>query len=219
MTATNPGTSPGTIPGTVPGTVYVVDDDEAMRHSLEFLLAALGQPVRSFPSAEAFLEAWTPDQPGCLVLDVRMPGMSGLQLQRALTEAAAPLAIVFISGHGDIPMVVRAMQAGAVVFLEKPFNDQDLLDHVAAGLHKAADLAEKASRAAAVAARIATLTTREAEVMRLVVEGKPNKVIAFELDIAVKTVEVHRARVMDKMGVSSVAELARLLMEAENSGV
>lgn len=201
------------------GTIYVVDDDEAMRHSLEFLLAALGQPVCSFPSAEAFLEAWTPDRPGCLVLDVRMPGMSGLQLQRLLNEEAAPLppplAVVFISGHGDIPMVVRAMQAGAVVFLEKPFNDQDLLDHVAAGLHKAAAVAEKAGRAAAVAARIRSLTAREAEVMRLVAEGKPNKVIAFDLDIAVKTVEVHRARVMDKMAVASVAELARLLMDAE----
>lgn len=197
----------------IPGTIFVVDDDAAMRHSLEFLLATLGQPVRSFASAEAFLDAWTPDQPGCLVLDVRMPGMSGLQLQRALNETAAPLAIVFISGHGDIPMVVRAMQAGAVVFLEKPFNDQDLLDHVAAGLGKAADLAEKAGRAAAVAARIASLTAREAEVMHLVADGKPNKVIAFELDIAVKTVEVHRARVMEKMGVASVAELARLLVD------
>lgn len=198
-------------------TIFIVDDDDAMRHSLEFLLATLGQPVRSFPSAEAFLATWTPDQPGCLVLDVRMPGMSGLQLQRALNERGAPLAIVFISGHGDIPMVVRAMQAGAVVFLEKPFNDQDLLDHVAAGLERAAGAAARAARRADLAARIDSQTAREREVMRLVAEGKPNKVIAYDLDISIKTVEVHRARVMDKMAVGSVAELARVLMEVEGT--
>ncbi|MGC2854633.1 response regulator transcription factor [Novispirillum sp. DQ9] len=196
-----------------PPTIFIVDDDEAMRHSLEFLLATLGQPVRAFPSAEAFLAAWTRDQPGCLVLDVRMPGMSGLQLQQALGDKAAPLAVVFISGHGDIPMVVRAMRAGALVFLEKPFNDQALLDHVAEGLRQAGDLAGKAARTAAIAGRIASLTGREAEVMRLVAEGKANKAIAFDLDISVKTVEVHRARVLEKMGVASAAELARLLLE------
>ncbi len=197
-----------------PPVIFVVDDDDAMRHSLEFLLATLGQPVRAFASAEAFLADWDPGQPGCLVLDVRMPGMSGLQLQRALVERAAALAIVFISGHGDIPMVVRAMQAGAIVFLEKPFNDQDLLDHVAAGLARSAEAAAKAARTAEVAARINSLTAREREVMRLVAEGRPNKAIAFDLDISIKTVEVHRARVMDKMAVGSVAELARVLLEA-----
>ena len=197
-----------------PPVIYVVDDDDAMRHSLEFLLATLGQPVRAFASAEAFLGAWDSHQPGCLVLDVRMPGMSGLQLQRALVERAAALSIVFISGHGDIPMVVRAMQAGAMVFLEKPFNDQDLLDHVAAGLARSAKAAAKAARTAEVAARITSLTAREREVMRLVAEGRPNKTIAFDLDISIKTVEVHRARVMDKMAVGSVAELARVLLES-----
>ncbi|MFA7429307.1 MAG: response regulator [Rhodospirillaceae bacterium] len=197
---------------TQPPIIFVVDDDAAMRHSLEFLLSTLGQPVHVYASAEAFLEAWQPDQPGCLVLDVRMPGMSGLQLQRALSDRGAPLSIVFISGHGDIPMVVRVMQAGAVVFLEKPFNDQDLLDNVAAGLERAAEAAVKAERAADVTARINSLTAREREVMRLVAEGKPNKVIAFDLDISIKTVEVHRARVMEKMAVGSVAELARVLL-------
>ncbi|MBF0375669.1 MAG: response regulator transcription factor [Alphaproteobacteria bacterium] len=195
-------------------TIFVVDDDDAMRHSLEFLLKSLGQPVACFASAEAFLAAWNPDAPGCLVLDVRMPGMSGLDLQRELNERAATLSIVFISGHGDIPMVVRAMRAGAMDFLEKPFNDQVLLDHVTAGLRKSAKACEAARRAAALRARIDGLTARERAVMGLVALGKPNKVIAFELDISIKTVEVHRAHVMEKMGATSVADLTRMLVEA-----
>lgn len=195
-------------------TIFVVDDDAAMRHSLDFLLRSLGTPVLAFPSAEAFLAEWRSDQPGCLVLDVRMPGMSGLELQRELGERGATLSIVFISGHGDIPMVVRAMRAGAIDFLEKPFNDQVLLDLVTRGLRKSAEACDRAVRSRLVRTRIETLTTRERAVMALVAQGKPNKVIAFDLDISIKTVEVHRAHVMEKMGVASVAELTLMLVEA-----
>ncbi|HSV30075.1 MAG TPA: response regulator [Candidatus Omnitrophota bacterium] len=198
---------------TQPTTVFVVDDDEAMRHSLEFLLKSLGNPVKSFASAEDFLSAWQPDQPGCLVLDVRMPGMGGLDLQRRLNEHAAQLAIVFISGHGDIPMVVRAMRAGAIDFLEKPFNDQMLLDRVTAGLRLSTEACARAVRTRLVQGRVESLTAREREVMMLVAQGKPNKVIAFELDISIKTVEVHRAHVMEKMGAANVAELTLMLVE------
>lgn len=197
-----------------PPIVFVVDDDDATRHSLEFLLASLGVPVRSFASAEAFLAAWAPDQPGCLVLDVRMPGMSGLQLQRELNGRGATLSVLFISGHGDIPMVVRAMRAGAIDFLEKPFNDQLLLDRVAIGLRNSAEACMEALRLRQLRARVDALTARERAVMAMVVEGKPNKQIAFELNISVKTVEVHRAHVMEKMGAASVAELTRMLVKA-----
>jgi len=198
--------------------IFVVDDDEAMRHSLKFLLVSLGHPVECFASAEEFLARWTPEQPGCLVLDVRMPGMSGLDLQRELNARAATLSIVFISGHGDIPMVVRAMRAGAIDFLEKPFNDQTLLDHVAEGLRKSAEACRAADRRRDLRARIDSLTGRERAVMALVAQGKPNKVIAFELDISIKTVEVHRAHVMEKMQALSIAELTRVLMEAGHIG-
>lgn len=195
-------------------TVFVVDDDDAMRHSLAFLLESLGHPVHSFASGEDFLAARQAGEPGCLVLDVRMPGMSGLELQRELAERGTTLSIVFISGHGDIPMVVRAMRAGAIVFLEKPFNDQVLLDHVAEGLRTSVDSCARSARQRQLRGRIDSLTAREGAVMRLVAKGRPNKLIAHELDISIKTVEVHRAHVMDKMAASSVAELTRLLLEA-----
>ena len=195
-------------------TIFVVDDDEAMRHSLVFLLQSLGQPVQAFASAESFLAAWGKRQAGCLVADVRMPGISGLELQRELNERGDALGLVFISGHGDIPMVVRAMRAGAIAFLEKPFNDQVLLDHVAEALTRSAiECARKAS-ARFIAERVERLTARERAVMELVAAGKPNKVIAHDLDISMKTVEVHRAHVMEKMRAGSVAELTRLLVQA-----
>lgn len=196
-------------------TLFVVDDDEAMRHSLVFLLKSLGHPVESFASAEAFLAAWRPGMLGCLVLDVRMPGISGLELQRELDGRGDTLSIVFLSGHGDIPMVVRAMRAGAVQFLEKPCNDQVLLDAVTEGLRLSAQSVENWRRTQDVHTRIGQLTPREQAVMRLVVEGKPNKLIAHELDISIKTVEVHRAHVMEKMEAGSVAELTRLLLASQ----
>lgn len=195
--------------------IHVVDDDQAMRHSLAFLLKSLGHPVESHDSAEAFLRCWQPGLAGCLVLDVRMPGMSGLELQRNLESRGNTLSIVFLSGHGDIPMVVRAMRAGALQFLEKPCNDQVLLDAVAEGLRQSLALAQEWQHNAHIQARLEQLTPRELAVMRLVSEGKPNKVIAHQLDISIKTVEVHRAHVMEKMEAGSVAELTRLLMRSQ----
>lgn len=194
-------------------TIHVVDDDEAMRHSLAFLLKSLGMPVECHPSAEAFLAARRPGKPGCVVLDVRMPGMSGLELQALLNRAGETLGIVFLSGHGDIPMAVQAMADGAVHFLEKPCNDQVLLEQVERALKRSRDVCGRAAAAQAVQRRMDTLTQREKDVMALVVQGKPNKVIAFELDISIKTVEVHRAHVMEKMQADSVADLTRMLVE------
>ncbi|MGE5478207.1 MAG: response regulator transcription factor [Bacteroidales bacterium] len=196
-------------------TIFVVDDDEAMRHSLAFLLKSLGMPVECHPSAEAFLAARQPGRPGCLVLDVRMPGMSGLELQTLLNRAGSTLGIVFLSGHGDIPMAVQAMQDGAVHFLEKPCSDQVLLEQVSRAIRKSSEACGRAALAASVRSRMELLTQRERDVMALVVQGKPNKVIAFELDISIKTVEVHRAHVMEKMQADSVADLTRMLMEGD----
>ncbi|NFV79756.1 response regulator transcription factor [Magnetospirillum aberrantis] len=193
-------------------TIHVVDDDEAIRHSLAFLLKSLGVPVECHPSAEAFLAARKPGKPGCVVLDVRMPGMSGLELQALLNRAGETLGIVFLSGHGDIPMAVQAMSDGAVHFLEKPCNDEVLLEQVERALNRSRDICGRAAAAQAVQRRVDTLTQREKDVMALVVQGKPNKVIAFELDISIKTVEVHRAHVMEKMQADSVADLTRMLM-------
>jgi len=193
-------------------TVYVVDDDKAMRHSLAFLLKSMGHPVECFPSAEAFLLAPVREGPGCLVLDIRMPGMSGLDLQSALDRLGSTLGIVFISGHGDIPMVVRAMRQGAVDFLEKPFNDQRLLDLVTEALRRGAAACGTARVNRRLAERFDRLTLREREVMALVIQGRANKMIAHELGISMKTVEVHRARVMEKMAADSVADLTRMQM-------
>lgn len=196
-------------------TLFVVDDDDAMRHSLVFLLQSLGQPVKAFASAEAFLGAWDSTQAGCLVTDVRMPGLSGLELQAELNRRGDTLGIVFLSGHGDIPMAVRAMRAGAVAFLEKPFNDQVLLDYVSEALGSSAEACARRASARDLADRLARLTARERSVMELVAQGKANKVIAHELDISMKTVEVHRAHVMEKMDAGSVAELTRQLVKAD----
>lgn len=193
-------------------TIFVVDDDEAMRHSLAFLLKSLGHPVECHPSAEAFLAARRPGRPGCVVLDVRMPGMSGLELQKLLNRDGDSLGIVFLSGHGDIPMAVQAMADGAVHFLEKPCNDQVLLDQVTRALTHSAEQCGRAAQARIIGARVDSLTQREKDVMALVVQGKPNKLIAFELDISIKTVEVHRAHVMEKMRADSVADLTRMLV-------
>ncbi|HYH23171.1 MAG TPA: response regulator transcription factor [Azospirillum sp.] len=198
-----------------PRTVYVVDDDPAMRHSLAWLIGSVGLTVSSFASGEEFLKAWHPDQPGCLVTDVRMPGMSGLELQEALARAGSILAVIVITGHADVPMAVRALRAGAVDFIEKPFNDQHLLDRVHEALEKSMALWKGHSRKARVRALLARLTPRERQVADLVAAGKPNKVIAFELDLSMKTVEVHRHNVMEKLEVASVADLTRLLLEAE----
>ena len=188
--------------------VHVVDDDSAIRDSIDFLVSSVGYQCRTYASAENFLETFKAGTPGCLVVDVRMSSMSGLELQRLLVERGATLGVVFVTGHGDVPMAVKAMRGGAVDFLEKPFNDQRLLDCINEALRYSTQATAGAVCRAAIDARLARLTTREREVLDLVVAGKPNKVIAATLDISIKTVEVHRSNVMEKMAVMSVAELA-----------
>jgi RNA polymerase sigma factor (sigma-70 family) len=189
--------------------VYVVDDDPSVRRALSRLLRSVGLRVETFPTAQAFLGSPPQDQPACLVLDVRLPGPSGLDLQAALREAGRPLPIVFITAHGSVSTSVRAMKGGAVDFLQKPFNDQELLDSIQRALtasrRQRADQAEQAE----LAKRHASLTTREREVLQMVVAGMLNKQIAGELGIAEKTIKVHRARVMDKMQVATVPDLVR----------
>jgi len=191
--------------------VHIVDDEAAIRESLAMLLRSVGLASRTHASALEFLSAWTPGGEACLVADVRMPGMSGLELQEALQERSAALPTIIITGHGDVAMAVRAMKAGASDFIEKPFNDQVLLDAVHRALEqsRAAGAPNGVSRAEAEA-RFALLTPREREVMLLVAEGRPNKVVATRLGLSTRTVEVHRAKVMEKMQVKSLAELVRL---------
>ena len=192
-------------------TIFVVDDDAAVRDAMKLLLRAFGQPVESYGSGVEFLDNYREDRPGCLVLDIRMPGMSGLELQQKLNERHSILPIIFITGHGDVPMAVEAMQAGAVDFIQKPFRDQDLIDRINQALEK--DGANRAAlgERAEIRKRLETLTPREREVLDLVVHGKANKVIAGDLRLSQRTVEIHRARVMEKMQASSLAHLVRML--------
>ncbi|HPD28924.1 MAG TPA: response regulator transcription factor [Phycisphaerae bacterium] len=201
--------------------VFVVDDDAAVLDSLRFLIESVGLRVRTFSSADEFLAAYTPDQPGCLVLDIRMPGMSGLELQEQLAKRGYTLPVIIITAHGDVPSAVRAMHAGAVDFMSKPFNDQSLLDRVHQALAKDARTRRDEAVRAAIAAKVALLTPREREVMDLVVSGMSNKGIAAQLQLSAKTVETHRARVMEKMEAGSVAELVRMVLtvrEPANKG-
>lgn len=197
--------------------VYVVDDDDAVRSSLRLLLKSVGIPAVSFGSARDFLAAYDPDVPGCLVLDVRMPGMSGLELQEELNHRGAIIPVIFITGHGDIPMAVEAMQHGAFDFLQKPFRDQDLIDRVQRAL--AADTRNRAAldEGHQIAERFESLTPREREVLALVTQGKANKVMAGDLGVSQRTVEIHRARVMEKMGANSLAQLVRMMMNLERA--
>ncbi|MBI5163100.1 MAG: response regulator transcription factor [Magnetospirillum sp.] len=191
--------------------VFIVDDDEAIRDALSWLFQSRGVPARTWPSAEAFLEAWTPDLVGCLVLDIRMSGMSGLDLFDRLREASALLPVIFLTGHGDVPMAVSALKRGARDFVEKPFNDNDLVDRVIECLDWAERRREHEGASATLAGRLASLTGRERQVMDQVLAGKMNKVIADALGITMRTVEVHRAHVFAKMGVKTAVELAQLL--------
>ena len=188
-------------------TVFVVDDDQAMRGSLQWLLESLKLNVETYASAKDFLSVYDPVHPGCLLLDVRMPDVSGLQLQEILATRKIRIPVILITGHADISMAVRAMKAGAFDFIEKPFNDQILLERIQQGLAVDARQRCEAVEREKIIERIGLLTPREGEVLDSVVSGKSNKQIAVELDISIKTVEVHRARVMEKMSVNSVAEL------------
>jgi FixJ family two-component response regulator len=197
----------------LPALIHVVDDDRAVRDSLCWLFEGEGLAVQTHASAEEFLAAYRGDRPGCAVVDVRMPGMSGLELQDALARNHVRLPLVFVTAHGDVPMAVMAMRRGAVDFVEKPFTDQRLVESVRCALavhvrHPGAD-----AEAAGVRARAAGLSARERDVLTAVVDGKSSKLIARELSIAVKTVEAHRARIMAKLGVTSLAELVRLVVQ------
>jgi two-component system, LuxR family, response regulator FixJ len=196
-------------------TVFIVDDDEAVRSALRLLMKSAGYATVAFESAQEFLARYSAQQPGCLVLDVRMPGMSGMELQQELNRRGAIIPVIFISGHGDIPMAVEAMQAGAFEFLQKPFKDQDLLDRVSRAL--AADATGRAQQLEVEHIRtlLATLTPREREVLNMVVSGKPNKIMAADLNLSQRTVEVHRARVMEKMHARSLAQLVRMMLFVE----
>ena len=194
-------------------TVFIVDDDVAVRDALKFLLRSVGHPVEAFASATEFLDAYGDDRPGCLVLDIRMPGMSGLELQEQLVARRSILPIIFITGHGDVPMAVEAMQAGAMDFIQKPFRDQDLLDRINQALEKDAMNRAALGEKNQIRERLASLTPREREVMDLVVHGKANKVIAGDLELSQRTVEIHRARVMEKMQAASLAHLVRMVIE------
>ena len=187
--------------------VYLVDDDEAVRDALGMLFKSVGLPHQAFASALEFLEHHDPKRHSCLVADIRMPGLSGLELQERLNEQRAQLPIIFITGHGDVPMAVTAMKSGAADFVQKPFRDQDLLDRIHQALERDREQRKGRAEADEIRARIALLTPRENEVMQRVVRGQANKVIAMDLGVSQRTVELHRARVMRKLKMRSVAEL------------
>ena len=188
-------------------TVFVVDDDESLRRSLDWLIGSIGLKVRTFPSARAFLKAYRPDSPGCLVLDVRMPEMNGLELMEQLCQSRISVPIIFLSAHGDVPMVVRAMQSGAVDFLQKPFNSQQFLDRVNTALKRDLEAREKRDSRRQLAQGLAMLTPREREILELVLCGESSKCIASALDISPKTVEAHRAHITKKLNVRSFNEI------------
>ena len=188
-------------------TVFVVDDNPEVRESLHFLIESVGARVEAFPDAQSFLDAYRPGRPGCLILDVRMPGMSGLELQERLLELDSRLHIIFLSGHASVPVAVRAMREGAVDFFEKPVDEELLLDRIQHVLGEVARHERERVDQAVFAARLALLTPREHEVLELLVEGKRTKEIATQLNIGVRTAETHRAKVMEKMRAHSLGEL------------
>jgi FixJ family two-component response regulator len=190
--------------------VFVIDDDPSMRLALEDLVRSVGLEVRTFAAPQEFLQSKPSDAPGCLVLDVRLPGMSGLTFQQELAKEDLALPVIFITGHGDIPMSVRAMKAGAVEFLTKPFHDQDLLDAIHAAIERDRKRRREAVRLAELRERFATLTERERQIMTLVVIGRANKQVAAELALSEMTVKVHRGQVMRKMHARSLPELVRM---------
>lgn len=196
------------------GRIYVVDDDEAVRQSLIVLFESGGHACRAFSSAQEFLAAAPTLQPGCVIADIRMPGMDGLEMQQRLIERALLFPLIVMTGHGDVPLAVRAMKAGAIDFIEKPFAADAIAESVRNALATAAELRERDTAASAAAARLATLSAREHEVLQGLIDGLPNKSIAHDLGISPRTIEIHRARVMDKMGARSLSELVRLGLAA-----
>jgi len=196
-------------------TVFIVDDDEEVRDSLRLLLESVGLQVRCYPSATEYLEAFDPSWPGCLIVDIRMPGMSGLDMQERLAEQPIKPPVIIITGHGDVPMAVRAVKAGAVDFIEKPFRDQILLDSVHRAIEMDAKQRGEAMRLSDIREHLGRLTPREREVLDRVILGKRNKTISEELGITLSTVEAHRSRVMDKMEADSLSQLMRMMLSLE----
>jgi FixJ family two-component response regulator len=199
-------------------TVFVVDDDAAVRDSMRWLMDSVRLRVVGYDSGEAFLEAITPDQPGCVVLDLRMPGLGGMEVHQRLQDRGIELPVIVVSGHGDVPMAVRALKSGVADFIEKPFSDQELLDCVQQAMRRDTDLRLQRMRRDELTPRYLTLTPREHDVLRLVVDGQANKAISATLGISLKTVETHRARVMEKMAARSVSELVRMTLIIESQG-
>ena len=194
-------------------TVYVVDDDESIRTLWRWLMESNGIAVKTFATAADFIESYRNGGAGCLVLDLKLPGMSGLELQQYLNRKDVEIPIVFVTGYGDVPAAVSALKGGAVDFIQKPFSHREVLSIIEKAFQRDAENREKRARRSRIAGRLAMLTEREREVLQRVIEGKPNKIIAAELDISMKTVEFHRAKVMEKMGVTSVAELVQFAMQ------
>ena len=198
---------------TQPQCVFLVDDDLASRESIDLLLKSVGLPLKSFATAQEFLDQLEPAQQGCLILDVRMPGMSGLDLQQRLKEQGIDLPIIIISGHADVPMTVRAIRNGALDLIQKPFNDQHLLDRIHEGLEENLNRLNRKEQTSEVLQRVKLLTPREREVLDMVVSGKTNKKIAEELAISRKTLDIHRSKVLQKMEAESVADLVRMVLQ------
>jgi len=197
--------------------VMVVDDDSGVRNAMRALLKSVGLESALYASAQEFLAAYQPAQPGVLVLDIRMPGMSGLELQQQLSLRGAVIPVIFMTGHGDIPMAVEAMQHGAFDFLQKPFRDQDLLDRIQRAIIKDGELRASLGEHSRIRTHLDTLTAREREVLDLLTQGKQNKAIAQDLGVSPRTIEIHRARVMEKMNAHSVAELVRMMLDLRHA--
>ncbi|MDR3683560.1 MAG: response regulator FixJ [Geothrix sp.] len=199
--------------------VHLIDDDEAVRQSLAFLLTSAGFAIRTYASATAFLDALVAVQPGCVVTDVRMPGLSGLDLQRELISRRIGLPVIVMTGHGDVKLAVEAMKAGAVDFIEKPFQDETMISAIRTAFDRYARDARHSDETNAVEARLNALTVREREVLDGLLAGRPNKTIAYDLNISARTVEVHRANLMTKMGAASLPELVRMVLLSRTPGV
>jgi len=198
-------------------TVFIVDDDDAVRNAIKLLMKSVGRPARTFASGDEFLNAFDASWRGCVILDIRMPGISGLELQEKLNERGSQLEVVFITGHGDVPMAVQAMKHGAAEFLQKPFRDQELIEHVNKLCEKAIDKRSNHTEEHAVRQRLDELSDRESEIMHRIVDGHANKAIAIDLDLSPRTVEVHRSNIMRKMQARSLAHLIRMVLFIEAS--
>ncbi|MEC7816219.1 MAG: response regulator FixJ [Pseudomonadota bacterium] len=197
-------------------TVYVVEDDEAVRDSLELLLKSDGKPVKTYESANAFLKDYSDKMAGCIVLDIRMPGMDGMELQKKLNDKHSILPIIFVTGHGDVPMAVDAMKEGAVDFIQKPYREEALLEKIEAALAQDLEQRKSLDEKQEIVRRVKSLTPREREIMDRMIAGQANKVIAIELEISQRTVEIHRSRVMHKMGTHSLAHLVRMVLSVKD---